>query len=204
LLKNLGRFRWQDGLVYFWPDHVMKKDQPPLVLRLFQIHNGKNQIYLVTNELEMTDQLAFELYLDRWGVEIFFRTIKQTCERSKLCCGQPQNVLTELNWTLLGIWAALFHGKETLADQGDHLRRLSPVKVIRAFALITQVIHLQGKDSPLLNSLLSKALIADESRRTTSKKSHNYPRKKKHRPCGPPTIITATKMQIQNAIKHQS
>ena len=87
---------------------------PPLVLRLFELHNRKSRIFLVTNEWEMTEKLASELYKARWGVEVFFQTVKQSCQRSKLCCGQPQNVLSELNWTLLGIWIALFHGKETL------------------------------------------------------------------------------------------
>jgi hypothetical protein len=204
LLKNLGRFRWQNGFVYFWPERVMNRNQPPLVLRLFEMHNGKNRIFLVTNELEMTEELAIELYKARWGIEVFFRTVKQTCRRSKLCCGQPGNVLTELNWTLLGIWIALFHGKEVLASEGLPPRRLSPVKVMRAFALVSQCIQLRAANSPLLSELLRDAVIVDESKRTTSKQSRDYPRKKKHHNCGPPIIIKATAIQIQFAKKHQA
>ena len=204
LLKNLGRYRWQDGYVYFWPDRVMNRDHPPLVLRLFEMHNGKNRIFLVTNELEMSEQLAIELYKARWGVEVFFRTIKQSCQRSKLCCGQPQNVLSELNWTLLGIWIAIFHGKENLTSEGLPPRRLSPVKVMRAFTLISHCIHRQATNSPLLSALLREAVIVDESTRTTSKQSHNYPRKKRHHSCGPPTITTASKTQIHKAKKYET
>ena len=101
---------------------------PPLLLRLITLHNGKNTIYLVTNELNMTSEQAGELYKERWGVEVFFRSVNQSCRHSKLHCQTPQNVLSELNWALLGLWSALFQGKQTLAADGEPLSRLSPSK----------------------------------------------------------------------------
>lgn len=187
LLKNLGKYKVKDGYVSFWPDYIMKSGQPPLLLRLITLHNGKNTIHLVTNELDITSEQACELYKQRWGVEVFFRSVKQSCQRSKLHCQTPQNALSELNWTLLGLWSALFLGKQTLAADGETIRRLSPVKVARAFEQTILAIHLQARDTTLLSDLLSAAVIADESHRTSSKKSRNYPRKRKRKPCGSPS-----------------
>lgn len=201
LLKNLGRYRASDGYVYLWPDRAMHTGQPPLVLRLFTLHNGRHPIYLVTNELEMTEELASELYKGRWGVEVFFRSIKQSCQRSKLCCGVPANVQSELHWTLLGIWSALFLGSETLVDQGVRPDRLSPVKVMRAFTQTISAIHVNGAATALLSDLLAHAQIADESGRNSSKTSRQYPRKKNRRKCGAPQIKQATALQKQAARK---
>jgi len=46
-----------------------------------------------------------------------------------------------------------------------------------------------------LKEAICVALIADESHRTTSKQSRNYPRKKEHRRCGKPKIIKANALQ---------
>ena len=200
LLKNLGRYKFQDGYVYFWPEKVMKAVAPPLVLKLFQIHDGRKAICLVTNELEMSEQMAGDLYARRWGVEVYFRTIKQTLGRRKLLCGSPANVVTELNWTLLGTWFALYLGKQTLFEERLPLQRLSPVKVLRAFQLLVNVICL-AVDTPLLRQLLAAATLIDESQRQTSKKSRHYPRQKQHQPCGTPRLLSSTTRQRTQAKK---
>ena len=201
LLKNLGKYRVQDGYVSFWPDYVMKSGQPPLLLRLITLHNGKSTIHLVTNELDMTSELACDLYKQRWGIEVFFRSVKQSCQRSKLHCQTPQNVLSELNWTLLGLWAALFLGKQTLAETGEPIERLSPVKASRAFERTIAAIHLQARNTALLVDLLSHAVIADESHRTSSNQSRHSPRKRKRKPCGAPILKSPSKSQQQAARK---
>lgn len=83
------------------------------MLRLFTLHNGRHRVYLATNELAMSEELASELYRGHWGIEVFFRSIKQSCQRSKLRCGTPENVHSELHLTLLGIWSAISPEKET-------------------------------------------------------------------------------------------
>jgi hypothetical protein len=92
-------------------------------------------------------------------------------------------------------------GKQTLAADGETIRRLSPVKVSRAFEQTILAIHLQARDTTLLSDLLSIAVIAEESHRTSSKKSRNYPRKKKRKPCGSPILKPPTKIQNQTARK---
>ncbi|QDT25348.1 Transposase DDE domain protein [Gimesia panareensis] len=192
LLKSLGQLKIRDGFVYYWPDSMQRRDQSPLVLRLFQIHNGRNKIYLVSNELEMTDACACKLYRQRWGIEVFFRSVKQSCERSKLCCQTPVNVITELNWTLIGIWVALFVGKDMLHKQGTNLKKLSPIKVIRVFSQAVTIIACHAQQWAPLTDLLSQSVLAEEKRPNNRKASRGHPCKKRKRQCGKPTIIQAT------------
>lgn len=197
--KQLGKYRVEDGFVYYWPEGVMRANDPPLVLRLIQIHDGEKAIFLVTNELDMDDALACELYSGRWKIEMFFRTVKQTCERAKLHCHRPENVLTELNWTLLGIWYALFTGKEVLLDEGLNPTEVSPVKVMTAISKAVDEIYIMATPISLLRGQLAQAVLEDESDRTSNKASRNFPRKKKHRRCGAPKIEPAPSIQQERA-----
>lgn len=198
-LKNLGRYRREGGFVYYWPETAMCANHPPLVLRLIQIHEGEKAIFLVTNELDMDDDRASELYSRRWKIEVFFRTVKQTCERRKLQCLRPANVLTELNWTLLGIWYALFTGKKALVEQRQSPNEISPVKVMNAFHKVVELILRVATPISMFRGELAKAVLKDESERQTSKASRDFPRKKKHRRCGVPTISDPTPQQKKRA-----
>jgi hypothetical protein len=202
LLKNLGALKFVDGFVYYWPEKSMRQSEPPLVMRLIVVHNGKEKIYLVTNELDITDVDASRLYKSRWGVEVFFRTIKQSCQRNKLQCYTPQNLLTEINWTLLGIWAAMFIGKQAWRREKRPISRLSPIKVIRAFYTTIRAVSLRATNVKLLPALLAQSIGSDESTRTTSKKSRNYPRKKQHRQSGKPKLKAANALQRRLARIH--
>ena len=156
---------------------------------------------MLTNELEMGAKQASELYRSRWGIEVFFRAVKQSCQRRKLCCRTPENLIAELNWTLIGIWASLSLGKTTLKQDGQPLSRPSPVQVILDFYQTVTAISLIANPKQTLLEQLAKALIADESDRTTSKKSRGYPNKKKKRRCGKPKITAAIIEQKQQARK---
>jgi hypothetical protein len=49
LLRQLGGTREYAPVVYLWPDQAAQKRQPPLVLRLVVVQDGKQPVYLVTN-----------------------------------------------------------------------------------------------------------------------------------------------------------
>ena len=199
LLKNLGRLKFKDGFVYFWPDSAVSRKQPPIILRFIKLNSGKKMIYLVTNELTLSDQDAGEIYRQRWEIETYFRSIKQACGRSKLRCGTPQNALTELNWTLLGIWAAMFIAKQQ--HPAKSVKRISPIQVMRCFYGSIEAVAMKARQSVNLFGELGLALIADESKRTTSKKSRNYPRKKKRKPSGKPKIKAPCKRKRVLAVQ---
>ena len=198
-LRRLGNSLAANGFVFFWPNKAMYANQPPLKLRLFHLNTGGKSIYLVSNELEMSDELASDLYKQRWGIEVYFRTVKDTFEHAKLHCLRPDNVFTELDWTLLGTWFALHHGKEAMRHQQMSPKDVSPIEVIRAFQRIVEIIHTKVTGIPLLKDILASAILNKESDRTTSKASRNYPRKKKHESCGAPIICNPTSEQQKRA-----
>jgi IS4 transposase len=97
LLKDLG---WEheecDGLVYLWP--MTRRDLPPLVLRLIVLQRGNRKIYLPTNVFDprqLSDEEAGMLYEMRWGIEVFYRSYKQTLSRRRLLSRTPATCLAE-------------------------------------------------------------------------------------------------------------
>ena len=87
------------------PNKAARKKQPPLVLRLISLKLGRMPIYLVTNVFDpeaLTGDAACQFYQLSWGIELQFRTLKQTFGRSKLRSRTPAHALRELDWSLLG------------------------------------------------------------------------------------------------------
>lgn len=134
LIRRLGVFREQGDIVCLWPETARKKVQLPVLLRLLKFSNGRHPVYVVTNVLERTslpDAAVGELYRRRWGVELFFRTLKQTFGRGRLRSHSPANVLLELDWSLLGLWCVELEGAGALIARGHPPSALSPVAMLR-------------------------------------------------------------------------
>lgn len=108
LLRGLGRVtRRGCDIVHFWPRDVARRNQPPMVLRLLKFRVGKCEMHAVTNVLSgraLSDAQAVRLYRARWGVEVQFRTLKQTFGRARLHSRTPERVVRELEWSLVGLW----------------------------------------------------------------------------------------------------
>ena len=198
LLEKLDVRRGKNrGIVHCWPQDARRAGLPPIRLRLIPMKTKhRRTIWLLTNEFDLDHRRAAELYAARWGIEVFFRTVKQNCGKAKLLCRTPDHLRAELHWTLLGIWASLFVARLSLRERKLRLDRLSPVQVLDAFA--AALVQACG-DGTLPDLNLADCLKADESKRTSSKASRRYPRKKKRRPCGPPKLRTATRDEIQAA-----
>lgn len=198
LLKELGYVRRRKNIVYLWPDAAAKKKQPPLVLRLTQFQTTKQTVYLVTDivdEKVLSDSQLVEIYKLRWGVEVMFRSFKQTFNQHKLRCHRGENAEVELDWMLTGLWAVCFLGQKKLLDAGEDIRRLSVAGVLRA---VRQAMH-EYKSAPDADedlwSLLTCCVIDSYDR--ANKASRDYPRKKKKQPpIGKPEIIDATPEQV--------
>ena len=202
LLKKLGCARQHEHTVYLWPDAVAKKKESPLVLRLIVIHDGKHPVYLVTdlNKSRLSDRQAATIYARRWGIELFFRTVKQTFGRSKLRSHSAENAKLELDWSLLGVWCICLLGQRELAANGTDTERLSPAGAISAFqaSLRDWRVRPDTPDESLWNLL--RVAVQDDYTRSSSKTSRNYPRKKQRQRITQPKITNATKQQ-NNAAK---
>ena len=92
LLRHVGYIRERAGIVCYWPDAAARQGQPPLLLRHLHLRIGQRRMHLVTNVLDekaLTDAEAIRLYQLRWGIELQFRTMKQTFGRRKLRSRTP-------------------------------------------------------------------------------------------------------------------
>lgn len=202
LIKQLGYARENGSTVYLWPDQAARKKEPPLVLRLIVIHNGRHPVYLVTNITNrkiLSDKQAAQIYQYRWGIELFFRTFKRTFGRHKLRSRNAENAKIELDWSLLGLWMICLLGQRELVQSGEDPHQLSPALAIKAVQSILRDYRVRPESlDETLGSLLVKAQ-RDRYIRNGSKTSRNYPRKKKKKQIGSPKIIAATKQQIETA-----
>jgi hypothetical protein len=201
LLKKLGYQRERNGIVYCWPDKAMKQKQPPLVLRLLQFRDRRGIVYLVTNVLneeELTHAQASMIYRGRWGIEIQFRSLKQTFGRCKLRSRTPETAAVELHWSLLGLWMLqlLAFKEQTAIDD------LVPQTSIAAVLRIVRSIMNKPERVPQRGQTLKKQLEAariDTYERHRTKKSRNYPRRKEEPCTGAPILLIATPTQRENA-----
>ncbi len=206
LLKELGWVRESAGTVYLWPDEASRRRQQPLTLRLVVAHNGKHPIYLVTSILsprKLTDRQVVELYAKRWGIELFYRHLKQTFQRRKLLSASAPNARIEIQWSLVGLWAMALYALVEATRCGIPPGRLSFAQLLRAFRrTMRDYLHPTKKESRLCERL-RQAIIDPYIRK--NKESRNHPLKKKERPPGAPVILRATSRQkkLAKMIKSQ-
>ena len=207
LVRQLGWTREYAHVVYVWPDKAARKHQPPLVVRLVVVHDGKQPVYLVTDlsKNDLSDRQVATIYGVRWGIEVFFRTFKQTFGCRKLRSRAAQNAQLELDWSLLGLWGVCLLGTRELSASGHEPTRLSPAAAIHAFQRTLREYRVRPETpAETLWAQLRLARLDDYQRRS-AKTSREYPRKKQRTPIGIPHITRATPHQIAQAqaLQHQ-
>lgn len=203
LLDSLG-YSWEvrGQTVYLWPNHQQNKNQPPLVLRLITVRDEEKQpIYLITSVLdpaELTDEEARQGYYERWGIEVKFRTVKQTMEHHKMRSRTPATCYLEMTWAFIGVWLLeLMTAREVAAEGGDP-RRISPAQARDCVRRVTSNQTPCDRRRDPFCRILADCQI-DQYVRKNSKASRNFPRKKRHKPPKPPTIKSPTELQIRKA-----
>jgi Transposase DDE domain len=201
LLRQLGWVHEHDQLVYLWPDEAARKHQPPLVLRLVVVQDGKQPMYLVTDlpKSRLNDRQVVTLYGARWGVEVFFRTFKQTFGCRKLRSRAAGNAQLELEWSLVGLWCICLLGQRELCASGQEPVRLSPAAALHAFQGTLREYRVRPESpTEILWAQFGRARLDDYQRRA-AKTSRAYPRKRQRFPIGIPRILLATDLQIAQA-----
>jgi hypothetical protein len=202
LLRHLGCARETSSTVYLWPATAAKKNFPPLILRLIVVHNGKHPVYLVTSVLssrKLTDGQLVELYRRRWGIELFYRHLKQTFQRRKLRSAKAENARVELAWSVMGLWVMGFYALIEARRVGTAPSQVSVAAVLRAFRRTLKDYRHPVVRGQNLRDQLRTAVI--DSYERSHKSSRNYPVKKREKPPGCPIINIATWQQIKRA-KH--
>lgn len=193
LLRKLGWWvKEHHGIVYLWPQS--HRDQPPLVLRLVVVGDGRSAVYLVSSVLNRrlpSEGRIGQWYRLRWGVEVFYRGLKQTLQRRKMRSAQPNNALTELDWTMVGLWLL---GLLTV-QQIPRVERWSVASALRVVRRVLSRAHQRG---PTLCRQLRQA-VRDTYVRRHSKSARNWPHRKNDPPPAPPHIRMATASEIRQA-----
>lgn len=200
LLRKLGWTKESVSTVYLWPDRTAQKHEPPLVLRLIVALGGKCPVYLVTSvsQNRLSDAKVIELYRRRWGIELFFRHLKQTFQRRKLRSLQADNARVELEWSLVGLWCVALYAQFELAREGIRPTLLSVAGALKAFRRTLRDYLHPAQRRRSLSMLLRQALRDPYSRQ--DKTSRDYPRKKRpDPPPGEPDIKMATSAQVRLA-----
>jgi len=195
LLRKLGYVRESHGVVYCWPNKAAKKNEPPLVLRLLSMKLGATPVWLVTNVLDPRDlpaEAACQLYKLRWGIELQFRTLKQTFGRGKLRCRTPERALRELDWSLLGLTMI-----QLLAVKEQVAIGLPPANSSAALAIdaIRDAFHHFSELPNPADGLKTKlrGAVTDKYKRSKKSKQARYRPENKDKPsAGKPKLLTAT------------
>lgn len=199
LLRRLERPRpAREGrsVVYLWPKQ--RRSTPPLKLRLIRL----GEVRLVTNVTDprrLSKAAASELYRRRWGVEVAFRSLKQTLKRRKMRSCSPRRAQAELNWTIAGLWALALTGVRAITSAGHGPRRLSLAAALTA----VRAARIGAINGAGLRKRLRSAVV-DKYKRRSNKKAYQWPHKKHPHPPNPPSITTATPAEVRRAQKVRS
>jgi hypothetical protein len=175
---------------------MAKKKLPPLVLRLIKLQDSRNrEIYLLTNVLnsrKLSASLAGKIYRQRWGIEVQFRTVKQTYDRSTLRSRCPEKAIVELHWSLLSLWMVqllAYHEQVDFRELGGKTSVAKVLRVIREF-IRQGAQKLEGEER--LGDQLAAAVTDTYKRPNSKKQSRNYPRRKPEPFAGKPIVTDST------------
>jgi hypothetical protein len=196
LLRELGEVRREGrDTVYLWRADLPR---PPLRLRLIRVKSRGTTMYLVTNVLDpqrLPRAAAGRLYRLRWGVEVFYRSFKQTLGKRKMDSASPRMARLELMWSLIGLLLlGLLNVRMLLARGRDPLQ----ASVGNALKVMRQAMRRALGRPMKLRTLLAQLgeAIKDSYVRRCSKRSYRWPRKKRQPPPGAPRIRTATAREV--------
>jgi hypothetical protein len=201
LLKKLGYAQVEtDGTVYLWPEKFQKKDQPPLVLRLIVLEGKGKKMYLLTNlsTEQFGDEQVAILYEMRWGVELFYRSMKQTLARRKMLSRAAKQARAELSWTLVGLQLLGLLSVEQIIQSGRDPLSWSVAASLRVVRAAMKNRKPRKSHRGGFPACLSRA-IKDRYQRRNRKKARNWPHKKREKPPGAPKLRNATATEIKKA-----
>jgi hypothetical protein len=198
LLKKLGfAMREHDGIVYLWP--LGHRGEEPLVLRLVVVGDGRKSVYLLTNVLEessLSDRQVATMYRRRWGIEVFYRSLKRTMEKHKMRSASPNKAQVELDWALAGLWMlGLLTVQRMIRRQGNPMQW----SVAQSLRVVRRVMSGRGGRQGAKDLCALGQAVKDDYHRGGSKTARNWPHKKTEKPPDPPKIRMAKRWETLKA-----
>jgi hypothetical protein len=199
LLRGLGFVRRREDLVFLWPNEAVRKRELPLVLRLMEFQGPRGTIYLATNVLSektLKHREASQLYRLRWGVELQFRSYKQTFGHGKLRSRNAENATVELDWSLLGLGMIQLYAVKEQIRVGSPPERSS---VSLALSIFQETMRSWRSDvwNPRELAHRLRNAIKDDYKRRGSRQSRYRAHYKDAPSATQPEIMQATKQQKQ-------
>jgi hypothetical protein len=184
---------YREGLVYYWPQTMQKKELPPIPVRLLCIRSKKVEVWLITNVLEerrLPKKSASQFYRWRWRNECLFRSYKRTLGKVKLVSRTVALVHRELEGSLLAVQLLLGQGAMALQQAGEQ-RLLPSVRKILV-EIRVEIRNVVGAYlGPRQRQSYWQRLQAarGDSRRRRNKVRRPWPGREPHHPPGAPTIL---------------
>lgn len=207
LLTGLRPIKCESGdTVYVWPKEM--RTSPPLMLRLITLRAGKGKppVKLVTNILDrraLSRAMAGRFYRMRWGVEVQYRTLKQTMERRKMLSRSASYAHAELEWTIIGCTVLGLLQAKAMAAAGISIERASfasGLRVLRRFIRQAWQVRINAIRLQLADIFdeFAKA-VKDTYQRDGPKSRTTWAMKKRPPTLQPPLIRPATDQERRRA-----
>jgi hypothetical protein len=177
--------------VFLWP--TGRRSKKPLLLRLIVLKRGGKRVYLLTNVMESTRlsrRMAAELYEARWGIEVGYRSLKQTLDRRKVLARTPEPGGMELAGNILALALLMLQGALVL---GARAARLSVAAALRVLRRAIEAIRFGDRYAAFVSHL--RAAIKDGYSRRRSKRARDWPHKKKQTPPLPAKLRRPTRAE---------
>lgn len=193
LIEGLTPDEKDPTVVHLWPTEKRQKHLPAIRLRLITICDGQQTIYLVTDlpAERLSEEQTHVFYEQRWGMEVGFRTLKQTMGHRTMLSRSPERAAMELHWAVVG--QALLEAMAVEAQGNpDHVSPAEAQRVVRTAMRKGR----QRCRSGWLQNALAHA-TRDNYIRRRPKTSRDYPRKKTQKPPGHPKRRPASFEEVQ-------
>jgi hypothetical protein len=191
-----------EGVVYYWPEAVQKAGGEPIRARLIRLRGrSKKRLYdvwLLTNVMDpkrLSSRMADRFYRWRWESEGYFRTYKRTMAKLKMSSRTVRCVHREAEASMIATQLLLAQGALAMPETRgkDESTVCSPRQVLLEIRR-----ELLSGASPQHRQDFEKRLrkcCRERRARKTDKEKRVWPRRKEHKPPGPPQILTLTKAQ---------
>jgi hypothetical protein len=192
--------KFREGIVYYWPEAVQKKGGEPIRARLIRVRSRKKKhdVWLLTNVMDpkrLPHKMAARLYRWRWESEGYFRTYKRTLNKVKLMSRSVRWVHREAEASMIATQLLLAQGALAMPEP----RRADEPIICSPRAVLLEIRREMRENSPRPGKRSFGERIGQLRRerrsRKTPKEKRPWPRRKPHKPPGPPQILTLTEAQ---------
>ena len=166
-------------------------------LRLVKVQSERGIVYIVTsvtNSKVLSDTQIARLYSWRWGIEVQFRSFKQTYGRRKLRSRNAEHAKSELDTALLSLTVVQLFALRERIDLGE---APSDTSVARAICAIREAIEKWREKVEPKKSLTAMLAAAKKDRYQSdrSKEARYRPVHAERPSASEPIILKATNLQ---------